>query len=96
MNLARFDRCVMVHKIVNKQCPESLWNIFQQRCSTSNYDTRNYRDFHIPKLNLELTKTRFHNTGIKAWNEIPVNIRELPSLRLLKIYLKGHLMSLDN
>ena len=24
MNLIRFDRCVMVYKIVNKQCPESL------------------------------------------------------------------------
>ena len=27
MNLIRFDRCVMVYKIVNKQCPESLWNM---------------------------------------------------------------------
>ena len=24
VNLVRFDRCVMVYKIVNKQCPESL------------------------------------------------------------------------
>ena len=60
MNLIRFDRCVMVYKIVNKQCPESLWNMFQQRCSISNYNTRNYRDLHIPKLNLELTKKGFH------------------------------------
>ena len=96
MNLIRFDRCVMVYKIVNKQCPESLWNMFQQRCSISNYNTRNYRDLHIPKLNLELTKKGFHYSGIKAWNDIPVNIRELPSLRLFKTHLKRHLMSLDN
>ena len=82
VNLVRFDRCVMVYKILNKQCPESLWNMFQQRCSISNYNTRNYRDLHIPKLNLELTKKGFHYSGIKAWNDIPVNIRELPSLRL--------------
>ena len=86
----------MVYKIVNKQCPESLWNMFQQRCSISNYNTRNYRDLHIPKLNLELTKKGFHYSGIEAWNDIPVNIRELPSLRLFRTHLKRHLMSLDD
>ena len=96
MNLIRFDRCVMVYKIVNKHCPESLWNMFQQRCSISNYNTRNYRDLHIPRLNLELTKKGFYYSGSKAWNDIPVNIRELPSLRLFKTHLKRHLMSLDN
>ena len=96
VNLIRFDRCVMVYKIVNKQCPESLWNMFQQRCSISHHITRNYRDLDITKLNLELTKKGFHYSGIKAWNDIPVNIRELPSLRLFKTHLKRHLMSLDN
>ena len=65
MNLIRFDRCVMVYKIVNKQCPESLWNMFQQRCSISNYNTRNYRDLHIPKLNLELTKKDFITQALR-------------------------------
>ena len=96
VNLIRFDHCFMVHKIVNKQCPESLWNMFQQRCSISNYNTRNYGDLHILKLNLELSKKEFHYSSIKAWNEIPVNIRELPSLRLFKTHLKRHLMSLDD
>ena len=93
VNLVRDDRCVMVYKILNKQCPESFWNMFQQRCSISNYNTRNYRDLHIPKLNLESTKKGFHYSGIKAWNDIPVNIRELPSLRLFKTHLKRHLMT---
>ena len=93
VNLVRFDRCVMVYKILNKQCPESLWNMFQQRCSISNYDMRNYRDLHIPKLNLEVTKKGLHYSGIKAWNDIPVNLRELPSLRLFKTHLKRHLMT---
>ena len=96
VNLVHFDRCVMAYKIVNKQSPESLWNMFQQRCSISNYNTRNYRDLHTPKLNPELSKKGSHYSGIKAWNDIPVNIRELPSLRLFKIHLKRHLMSLYN
>ena len=96
VKLVRCDRCVMVYKIVKIQCPESLWNMFQQRCSISNYNARNYKDLYIPKPNLELTKKRFHYSGIKAWNDIPVNIRELPSLLLFKMHLKRHLMSLDN
>ena len=63
VNLVRFHRCVMAYKIVNKQCPESLRNMFQQRCSISNYNTRNYRDLPIPKLNLELTKERISLPG---------------------------------
>ena len=45
--------------------------MFQQRFSTSNYSIRNFRNLHIPKLNLELTKKGFHYSGIKAWNEYP-------------------------
>ena len=89
VNLIRFDCCVMVCKIADKQCSESLWDMFQKRCSTSNYNTRKYRDLHIPRPNLEYTKKGFHYSGIKAWNDIPVNIRELPSLRPFKIRLKG-------
>ena len=54
-NLIPFDRSVMVYKILNKLCPESLWNMFQQRCSISNNTTRNDRYLHIPKLNIEFT-----------------------------------------
>ena len=95
-NLIRFDRFVMVYKIVNKLYPENLWNMFQQRCSISNCNTRNDRDLHIPKLNHEFSKKRFRYSGIKAWNDIPINIRELSSLRLFKTQLKRPLMSLDN
>ena len=70
--------------------------MFQQRWSISNYNMRNYRDLHTPKLNLESTKKGFHYLGIKAWNDIPVNITELSSLCLFKIQMKRHLMSLGN
>ena len=36
-----------------------------------------------------------HYSGIRAWNDIPVNIREPSSLRLFKTHLKRHLMSLE-
>ena len=95
LNLLRFFWDIR-YKILNKQCPESFWNMFQQRCSISNHNTMNNRDHHIPKLNLELTKKGFHYSGIKTGNDIAVNMRELPSLRLFKLHLNRHLMSLDD
>ena len=37
-----------------------------------------------------------HCKGIRAWNDIPNNIRELSSLCLFKIHLKRHFMSKEN
>ena len=85
------DRSIMTHKIVNKQCPESLWNKYRQRNEISKYNTRNNRNLDIPKLKLECTKKGFHFSGLKTWNEIPVDIRETSSLNQFKRKLKTHL-----
>ena len=94
--LIRFDRSVMVYKVVNKLCPESLWDMYEQRCNLSSYNTRNNRDLPIPKVNLEHKKKGFRYSGIKIWNDIPLEIRELSSLTLFKKKLKGYLLNNDN
>ena len=94
--LIRFDRSVMVYKVVNKLCPESLWDMYEQRCNLSSYNTRNNRDLLIPKVNLEHRKKGFRYSGIKIWNDIPLEIRELSSLTLFKKKLKGYLLNNDN
>ena len=48
-----FDRSVMAQKIVNKQCPESLWNKYAQRSELSRCNKRNNRNLDIPSFNLE-------------------------------------------
>ena len=83
----------MVCKILNKLCPESFWNMFQLRLSLSSYSTRNYKGMHIPMVKLESTKKGLQYAGIKAWNNISINIRELSSLSLFKSLLKKHFMS---
>ena len=88
-NVIKADKIELVQHIGLQQKSESA-------VSGEFKNMRNYRDLHISKLNLELTKNGFHYSGIKAWNDIPVNIRELPSLRVFKIHVKRHLMSLDN
>ena len=75
--LISFDRSVMTYKIMNRLCTENLWNKFQRGSNYSNYDTRFCENLQIPKYNLEYSKKRFSYTALKAWNEIPMNIREL-------------------
>ena len=96
LHLIPFDQSILVYKILNKLCPESFWNMFQLRSSLSNYNARNYKDIHIPMLKLESTKKEFQYAGIKAWNNIPLSIRELSSLSLIKSHLKKHFMSNEN
>ena len=91
-----FDRSIMAHEIVNQQCPESLWNKYTQRNEISRYNTINNRNNDIPKLKLECKKKGFHLSGLKAWNEIPIEIRETPSLYQFKRKLKTHLKSSAN
>ena len=91
-----FDRSFMAHKIVNQQCPESLWNKYTQWNEISRYNTRNNRNLDIPKFKLECTKKGFHLSGLKVWDEIPIEIRETPSLYQFKRKLKTHLKSSAN
>ena len=54
------------------------------------------QDIHIPMLKLESTKKGFQYAGIKAWNDMPLSIRELSSLSLFKSHLKKHFMRNEN
>ena len=68
-------RAIMIYKILNGQCPESLNGKLITRSQISKYQTRNQQDLDIPRLNLEFSKTNFFYTSAKTWNEIPLQIR---------------------
>ena len=91
--LITFDRAGMVYKIFNKLCPENLWNKFNLRSYHSRYNTRFCRNIQIPKYNLEYAKKGFSYSALRTWNEIPLSIRELPTLFHFKKQLKMYLMS---
>ena len=91
--LIKFDRSVMTYKIINRQCPESLWDKYHPRTQLSNHITRNCRDLQIPRNNLEYVKKGFHYSALKAWNDIPIGIRELPTLSRFKNQLKFYFKS---
>ena len=91
--LINFDRSVMTYKMMNKICPESLWDVYKTRNTYSSYRTRNCTDIQLPRYNLEYSKKSFHYSDLKAWNEIPTTIRELSTLQQFKKHLKIHLRS---
>ena len=92
-NIIRFDRSVMTCKIRNKLSPESLWDKCEQRSSQSSYATRNCSDLQIPRLNSEHAKNSYRYSAVKAWNEIPVAIGELPTSSPFKKDLKEYVKS---
>ena len=79
-----FDRSLMTYKIMNNLCPEILQNKFQERSSISKYNTRNKRDLHFQRPNLECAKKSFFYTGARAWNSIPQSIKDARSVATLK------------
>ena len=92
-NLFRYDRTVMTYKIVNRLCPESLWNKYHPRSSYSTYNTRHCKDLQIPRYRTEFAKKGFHYAALASWNDTPAKICELPTLDRFKKHLKAHLKS---
>ena len=90
-NLFRYDRNVMTYKIMNRLCPENLWDKYQPRSFHSTYNTRHCRDLQIPRYKTEFAKKGFHYAALKLWNDTPAEIRELPTLDRFKKQLKTHL-----
>ena len=92
-NLIKFDRAVMIYKIINGLCPDSLQGRLVTRSQISNYSTRNYLDLDIPRQNLEFSKKSFFYCGAKAWNEIPLQIRMSSTTTTFKKKLKEYLQN---
>ena len=92
-NLIKFDRAIMIYKILNGTCPESLDGKLITRSQISKYQTRNQPDLDIPRLNLEFSKTSFFYTSAKTWNEIPLQIRLSSNVFTCKNRLKAFLQN---
>ena len=82
--LMLYDRSVMTFKIVNNLCPEILQNKFQERSSISKYNTRNIKDLHFQRPDLECVKKSFYYTRVGVWNSIPQLIKDARSIITFK------------
>ena len=57
--LIKLDQAVMVHKILNRQCPQVLNQTFTKRSQVSKYETRRSDDLQAPRTRLKITKKSF-------------------------------------
>ena len=89
----QLDQSVLMYKIINKICPESLRDKFAERSSISKYDTRNKTDLQIPRLNLDFSRKSFNYTGLKTCNSTPPHIGESGTLTRFTNGLKSHFLS---
>ena len=68
--------------------PDSLKGRFSTRSQLSNYRLKKSLDIDVPRQNLEFSKRSFYYSAAKAWNEIPLNIRQSPTICTFKKKLK--------
>ena len=90
-NLIIFDRAVMIYKIMDGLSLENLRGRLVTRSQISNYPTRNHLDLDTPRQNLEFSKSNFFYSGVKTWNEIPLEIRMSSTITIFKRELKEFL-----
>ena len=90
-SMIRYDKLVMTYKILNRECPEKIKNVFKFRSEISNYQTRNSDALQVIRLRLELTKKSFCYSAAKSWNNLSKNNRGINPMPKFKKYLKAHL-----
>ena len=86
------DRAIMVHKPLQRRCPDNLKKKFTRRTQISKYETRRIHDLQIPKPRLELSKKSFWYIGANVWNVIPNAIRDVESIHRFKHKMRTHLL----
>ena len=91
--LIKFDRAVMIYKIINGLCPANLKGKLVTRSQISNYSTRNCLHLDIPRQNLEFSKRSFFYCGAQTWNEIPLQISMSSTITTFKKKLKEFLQN---
>lgn len=92
----RYNVCILVYKMLNKQCPSYLINRLEiaQDKRKEGVQTRQENKIYIEKCQTTVEqKTLFHD-GFKVYNELPIEIKNEQTLsnfkRALVPYIKGH------
>jgi hypothetical protein len=76
----------MVYKIKNNIAPPYLTQLLSNEHSSHSYETRSTirGDLNVPNARLKAKQRTFQYRGSNIWNELPINIRNAPSLNAFK------------
>jgi hypothetical protein len=83
-----------VCKITNGLSPDYMSEHFISQDSIHNYSTRLSQKgpYCLPKVKGQGSKS-FAFSGIKLWNDLPVNLTKINRLQSFKVAIKSHLMN---
>ena len=81
---------MITHKMLNRECPERMKNLFKLRSEISNYQARNSDALQVIRSRLELTKS-FCYSAEKIWNNLSKNIIGINPMPKCKKCFKAHI-----
>jgi hypothetical protein len=84
-NRRSHHRLTLFYKIVNGKAPAYLVNLIPNLVQArTNYNLRNRGDIDIPRTRLAIHTNSFIPSTTRAWNELDINIKNLPSVEAFK------------
>lgn len=89
-NLNKLEEIKLIHKIANRQIKTNI--TLQMVSDVHNYPTRRRRDLAIPWSRTNLKKNSVTIRSMEAYNQIPQNIKSLPTMRSFTRRAKEYLM----
>ena len=90
-----FKLCLYIYKILHQSAPTYLQNLISVYTPTRTLRSASDKSLlTIPRSSLSIGDKRFNVSAAKFWNNLPLKIREHPTLAVFKKHLKTYLFSL--
>ena len=83
---------IFMYQCINGNIPEVFDNFFQRNNSVHGHNTRQANDLHVPYARLDIRKSCLKVHGANLWNNIPVLVKQSPSLDIFKQRLRNYLI----
>ena len=78
--------------VINDNIPEVFDNFFQMNNSVHGHNTRQADDLYVPYARLDIRKSCPKVHGVNLWNNIPIPVKQSPSLDVFKQQLRDYLI----
>ena len=90
-----FHSLTLMYKIDNDMAPSYIKKLVPRNNEVHNYNTRGSRNFRNTRCNLELRHKSFFGKIPSLFNNLPLTVRDSPSLSVFKLKCKTHLYSIQ-
>lgn len=84
----KFNKAILMYKVIHKPCPEYMRNKFTILSDT---DSRRGLEFKYPPARIDFCKQSFAFSGAVLWNSLPKRVKEAGALSIFKNSLFNHL-----